>query len=75
MILAPAAAKVVAARVTEAPPFEPAHQALGNDLVKTLPVLLGNEDPGEHCGIRHKLRSASHQSSILVKITTKIPNS
>lgn len=56
MILTPAAAKVVAARVTEAPPFEPAHQALGNHLVKTLPVLLGNEDPDEHCEIRHKLR-------------------
>lgn len=52
MILTPAAAKVVAARVTEAPPFEPAHQALGNHLIETLPVLLGNEDPGKHCGIR-----------------------
>lgn len=56
MILAPAAAKVVTARVTEAPPFEPAHQTLGNHLVKTLSVLLGNEDPGKHCGIRHNLR-------------------
>lgn len=51
MILTTATAKVVAARVTEAPPFDPAHQALGNHLVKTLPVLLGNEDPGEHRGI------------------------
>lgn len=53
MILAPAAAEVVTAGVAEAPPFEPAHQALGN-LVKTLPVLLGNEDPGKHCGFREK---------------------
>ena len=55
MILAPAAAKAVAAGVTEAPPLEPAHQALGNHLVKTLPVLLGNEDPGKHCGTRVRL--------------------
>lgn len=56
MILTPTATKVVTAGVTEAPPFEPAHQALGNHFVKTLPVLLGNEDPGKHCGIRHNLR-------------------
>ena len=55
VILAPAAAKAVAAGVTEAPPLEPAHQALGNHLVKTLPVLLGNEDPGKHCGTRVRL--------------------
>lgn len=56
VILAAAAAKAVAARVTEAPPLEPAHQALGNHLIKTLPVLLGNEDPGKHCRIRVKHR-------------------
>lgn len=56
VILTPAAAKVATAWVTEAPPFEPAHQALGNNLVKTFPVLLGNEDPGKHFGIRHNLR-------------------
>lgn len=56
VVLTPTAAKVVAAGVTEAPSFEPAHQALGNHLIKTLPVLLGNEDPGEHCGIKHSLR-------------------
>lgn len=57
MILAPAASKVAAARVTEAAPFDPTHQTLGNHLVKTLPVLLGNEDPDEHCGVRQKIRN------------------
>lgn len=56
MVLTPAATKVVTARVTEAPPFEPAHQALVNHLVKTFPVFLGNEDPDKHCGIKHNLR-------------------
>lgn len=56
MILAPATAKAVTAGVAEAPPLEPAHQALGNHLVKTLPVLLGNEDPGKHCGIKSQLQ-------------------
>lgn len=56
MILAAASAKVVTARVAEAPPFEPTHQALGNHLVKTLPVFLGNEDPGKHGGIRHNYK-------------------
>lgn len=54
VILATAAAKVTTARVTEAPPFETAHQALGNDLIKTLPMLLWNEDPGKHCVIRQQ---------------------
>lgn len=56
MILASAAAKVAAAGVTKAAPLQPAHQALGNHFVKTLPVLLGNEDPDKHCGIRNNLR-------------------
>lgn len=56
MILTPAAAKAVTARVTEAPPLEPAHQALGDHLVKALPMLLGNEDPDKHNGSRHKLK-------------------
>ncbi|TNN66148.1 hypothetical protein EYF80_023626 [Liparis tanakae] len=38
VILTTATAEVAAARVTEAPPFDPAHQALGNHLVKTLPI-------------------------------------
>lgn len=45
MILASATAKAAAAGVTKAAPLQPAHQALGNHFVKTLPVLLGNEDP------------------------------
>lgn len=48
MVLAAAAAEVGAAGVIEAPPFEASHQALGHDLVKALPVLLGYEDPGKH---------------------------
>lgn len=48
MVLASAATKLAAAGVTEAPPLQPAHQALRNHLVETLPVLLGNEDPGKH---------------------------
>lgn len=52
MIFASATAKVAAAGVTKAAPLQPAHQALGNHFVKTLPVLLGNEDPDKHCGIR-----------------------
>lgn len=62
MILAPAAAEVVTAGVTGAPPFEPAHQALGNHLVKTLPVLLGNEDPDKHCGFREKAQTEKKNS-------------
>lgn len=52
MILTPTSAKAVTARVTEAAPLKSAHKALRNHLVKTLPVLLGNEDPDKHCGIR-----------------------
>lgn len=54
VVLAPAAAEVAAAGVAEAPPLDSAHQALGDDLVETLPMLLGNEDPGKHCGIRYR---------------------
>lgn len=54
MILATAAAEVAAAGVAEAPPLDSAHQALGDDLVETLPMLLGNEDPGKHCGISYR---------------------
>lgn len=56
VVLTPAAAKVATARVTEAPPLEPAHQALGNHFVKTLPMLLGNEDPDKHDVFRVNLR-------------------
>lgn len=54
MILATAAAEVAAAGIAEAPPLDSAHQALGDDLVEALPMLLGNEDPGKHCGIRYR---------------------
>lgn len=48
VVLTPAAAEVAAAGVTEAAALQPAHQALGDHLVETLPVLFGNEDPGKH---------------------------
>lgn len=63
MVLAPAAAEVAAAGVAEAPPFEPAHQALVNHLVETLAVLLGNEDPGKHGGTGEKQREREVQFS------------
>ena len=48
VVFAAAAAKAVAAGVAEAPPLDAAHQTLGHHVVEALPVLLGNEDPGEH---------------------------
>ena len=53
VVFATAAAKAVAAGVAEAPSLDAAHQTLGHHVVEALPVLLGNEDPGEHSGHGH----------------------
>ena len=53
VVLATAPTQPVTAGVTEAPPLQSAHQALGHHVVKAFSVLLGYEDPGEH--VKHKV--------------------
>lgn len=74
MILATAAAEVAAAGVAEAPPLDSAHQALGDDLVETLPMLLGNEDPGKHCGIRRQPQTWGKKTLSTLKENQKHDN-